>query len=306
MTFQIPEPRATYDLTMGDGAIIRVRRHGNANAKARIFLGNGNGFAADGYYPFWGPLCDTFDMVVFDFRNHGWNPPAESGADGHTYAQMTLDLDRVLREVQKREGEKTDIGIFHSMSSRTAMKHAIELGFKWSALFLFDPPNVPPKGHREYERMDFFEHRLAEWAHARQEHFGDPSELVAHYKETRAHSTWVEGAHELMARAVLREAADGGWELACPREYEASIYLQAMTLCLWPPYDAFGGPVKLIGADPDAKGAPGPAFANRALAEDFNYAYETVPGTGHLLQIQKPEECRRIVFSFLDENRIGY
>jgi pimeloyl-ACP methyl ester carboxylesterase len=305
MTPEIPAPRDVYDLTMGDGATIRVRRHGNPDAPARIFLGNGNGFAADGYFPFWGPLCERFDLAVFDFRNHGWNPPAESGSDGHTYAQMTLDLDRVLREVRARESEKTDIGIFHSMSSRTAMKHAIELGFKWDALFLFDPPNVPPKGHREYERMDIFEHRLADWAHGRQERFKDPSELAAHYKETRAHSTWVEGAHELMARAVLRQEGDE-WVLACPREFEASIYLQAMTLCLWPPYSAFGGPVKLIGADPEAKGAPGPAFANRALAEDFGYDYDTVPGTGHLLQIQKPEECRRIVLSFLDRNGIAY
>jgi pimeloyl-ACP methyl ester carboxylesterase len=89
--------------------------------------------------------------------------------------------------------------------------------------------------------------------------------------------------------------------LACPRELEASIYLQAMTLNVWPPADAYGGPVKLIAADPDARGAPGPAFANRALAEDFGYVYETIPGAGHMLQIQKPEECRRAVLRFLEE-----
>ena len=44
--------------------------------------------------------------------------------------------------------------------------------------------------------------------------------------------------------------------------------------------------MKLIAADPDARGAPAPAFANRALAEDFGYEYEAIPGTGHLLQIQ--------------------
>jgi pimeloyl-ACP methyl ester carboxylesterase len=73
---------------------------------------------------------------------------------------------------------------------------------------------------------------------------------------------------------------------------------------LWPPYDAYGGPVKLIGADPEARGAPAPAFANRALAEDFDYAYEAIPGTGHLLQIQKPEECRRSMLDFLADSGI--
>jgi len=84
-----------------------------------------------------------------------------------------------------------------------------------------------------------------------------------------------------MARAVLRREGSGsGWELSCPRELEASIYLQAMTLNLWPRYEA--------------------------LAQELGYAYEAIPGTGHLLQIQKPEECRRAMLTFLDEQGIRY
>ena len=300
----IPRPLETFDLVMGDGAVITIRRHGRPDG-TRLYLSNGNGFAVDGYYPFWGPLAERFDVIAFDARNHGMNPRAASGQDGHTYAQMTLDLERIRREVEGRLGPKPGVGVFHSMSARTAMKHAVELGFPWAALILFDPPNVPPPGHRTYEAMDVFEHRLAEWALKRRNRFDDPSELARQYAETRAHSTWVPGAHELMARAVLRQE-DGGWTLACPRELEASIYLQAMTLHLWPPYAAYGGPVKMIAADPKAPGAPAPAFANQALADDHGYVYEAIPGTGHLLQIQRPEECRRAMLSFLDECRVRY
>lgn len=301
---RVPVPLETFDLVMGDGAIIRVRRHGRADG-IRLFVSNGNGFAIDGYYPFWGSLAERFELIVFDVRNHGWNPPAASGKDGHTYAQMTLDLERVRREVDARLGRKRSVGVFHSMSARTAMKHAVELGFPWDALILFDPPNVPPPGHRVYEVMDVFERRLAEWAMRRQDRFGDPAELAGQYAETRAHSTWVPGAHALMARAVLRRNDDAGcWELCCARELEASIYLQAMTLNLWPSSAACGGPVKMIAADPDAPGAPAPAFANQALARELGYAYEAIPGTGHLLQIQKPEECRRAMLTFLDAHGI--
>lgn len=287
---------------MGDGAVIRVRRYARPHA-VRLFVSNGNGFAIDGYYPFWGPLLDRFEIVAFDFRNHGRNPVAASGRDGHTYAQMALDLEGVVRAVAERFGPRTCVGVFHSMSARTAMKHAIEIGFPWKALILFDPPNVPPPGHRGYEAMHVFERRLADWAMLRPDRFADPSELARQFAETRAHGTWVPGAHELMARAVLRPSPDeaGGWTLACPRELEASIYLQAMTLNLWPAPDAYGGPVKLIAADPETRGAPAPAFANRALAEDFGYAYESIPGTGHLLQIQKPEACRRAMLTFLGD-----
>jgi pimeloyl-ACP methyl ester carboxylesterase len=297
---QVPAPLETFDIVMGDGAVIRVRRHGRPGG-TRMLVSNGNGFAIDGYYPFWGPLTDRFEVIAFDFRNHGANPRAASGKDGHTYAQMTLDLERVRRGVEARLGPKPTVGVFHSMSARTAMKHAIELGFAWAALVLFDPPNVPPPGHRVFDLMDVFERRLAEWALQRQDHFADPSELARQYAETRAHRSWVPGAHALMARAVLRRDESGdGWELSCPRELEASIYLQAMTLHLWPPADAYGGPVKMIAADPEAPGAPAPAFANQALAE-LRYVYEAIPGTGHLLQIQKPEACRQSMLAFLDD-----
>jgi pimeloyl-ACP methyl ester carboxylesterase len=298
----IPASRERFDVVMGDGAIIRVRRHGRPDG-LRLFISNGNGFAVDGYYPFWGPLTDRFEVIAFDFRNHGANPLAASGKDGHTYAQMTLDLERVRRAVEERLGVRASIGVFHSMSARTAMKHAIELGFRWAALILFDPPNVPPAGHRTYEAMDVFERRLADWALRRQDRFADPSELARQYAETRAHSSWVPGAHALMANAVLRRrAAEDGWELSCPRELEASIYLQAMTLNLWPPAAAYGGPVKMIAADPSAPGAPAPAFANQALAAELGYVYEAISGTGHMLQIQKPQECRRAMLSFLEEH----
>ena len=79
-----------------------------------------------------------------------------------------------------------------------------------------------------------------------------------------------------------------------------------MTMNLWPPYDAYGGAVKLIAADPEAPGAPAPAFANKALTKGPGYPYEAIPGTSHLLQIQKPAECRRAMLAFLDEHRIPY
>lgn len=303
MTVHIPTPHDTADVVAGDGAIIRLRRYARPDA-LRLFLSNGNGFAIDGYYPFWGPLADRFELVVFDVRNHGQNPLATSGRDGHTYAQMTLDLERVVRAVAAQFGRRRSVGVFHSMSARTAMKHAIEIGFPWDALILFDPPTVPPRGHAWYEAMDVFEHRLADWAMQRPDAFADPSALARQYAETRAHSNWVPGAHELMARAVLREE-DGGYVLACPRELEASIYLQAMTLNLWPRSNDYGGPVKLIAADPDAKGAPAPAFANRALAEEGGYSYDAIPGTGHLLQIQKPDECRAAMLKFLADRGIA-
>lgn len=302
MRFSLPEPNQAFDIPMDDGASIAVRRHGNPDG-VRLIVSHGNGFAINGYLPFWGPLQDDFDLVVFDMRNHGENP--RSGGDGHNYLQFSHDLERVYQGVTGTLGHKTSIGVFHSMSARTAMKHAVEIGWRWDALVLFDPPSVPPVDHWHYEAMRVFEKRLLDWAMDRPTRFADPADLAGEYAENRGHSRWVPGAHQLMAEAILRKEDDkGDWALVCRRELEAAIYLEALTLDLWPTADAFGGPTILIGADPEMKGAPPTGRANRALHEENGIAYEAIPGTGHLLQLEQPDACRAAMLRFLKDHSL--
>jgi pimeloyl-ACP methyl ester carboxylesterase len=297
MQFELPTAHTTFDVALEDGAKIRVRRHGNASG-VRLLLAHGNGFAADAYYPYWQHLLPQFDLVVFDFRNHGQNVPVVPA--NHTYEQLVRDLERVVQEVKSRLGEKPTAGIFHSMSGRTAMKHAIEIGWRWDALLLFDPPNVPPPDHPAYAAMAAFEKRLTAWARGRRRRFAAIDELAEEYRQSRAAARWVPGAHELMARSVLRRSLDGdGYELVCDPENEAAIYAQAMTLNLWPAAKEFGGPVKLVGCDPNMQGAPTTGAANQALGTEGGYDYGFVAGTGHLLQIEKPQECVRLTIEFL-------
>jgi pimeloyl-ACP methyl ester carboxylesterase len=281
---------------MDDGAQILIRRGGNPDG-VRLYLSNGNGFAIDGYRVFWEPLLEHYELVLFDMRNHGRNGPC--GADGHHYKQLARDLGAVFRGVDGRLGHRKSVGVFHSMSARAAMKHAVEMEFVWDALVLFDPPSVPPRGHEHYEAMRSFELRLVEWAVGRQDSFSSPDELREIYAANRAQSRWLPEAREDMAKAILRPDGAGRYVLTCRRELEASIYLAALTLDLWPKASAIRGPAKLIGADPDAKGSPPTGAANRALALEGGYEYESVPETGHLLQIERPEACREAMLAFL-------
>jgi pimeloyl-ACP methyl ester carboxylesterase len=303
MPFEIPTPSMSFEVPLEDGARIYMRRHGNSDG-IRLLVTHGNGFAVDAYYPYWRHLLSDFDVVAFDFRNHGQNVPVVPS--NHTYAQLTRDLERIVREVRSRLGDKKTAGIFHSMSARTAMKHAIEVGWCWDALILFDPPDVPPHGHPQYATMEVFENRLTEWAKNRRRRYNAIEELVDEYKQLRTTRGWVEGEHELMARSVLRQSPGGsGYELVCAPENEANIYAEALTLNLWPKASEFGGPVKLIGCDPEMKGGTATGPANRALGIEGGYDYSFVSGTGHLLQIEKPEECIALTLEFLRKHGLA-
>jgi len=287
-----------FDITAEDGAVFKIRRGGNSKG-TRLFLSNGNGFAVDGYRVFWEPLLEDFDLILFDMRNHGRNDPV--GADRHTYFQMARDLDVIFAEVNARLGPKKNVGVFHSMSSRTAMKHAVQMRWVWDALVIFDPPNVPLRGHPHYEAMRSFELKLSQWAANRQDVFNSPAELSAYWSENRAQRRWVNQARDDMANAVLRSGGEDQYVLSCRRELEAAIYLAALSMDLWPHSSAYGGPVKMIGADPDDPSGPPIGAANRALAQDGDYVYEAIPETGHLLQIERPDACRDAMLSFLRE-----
>ena len=89
----MPKPHRVLDLKMDDGAIIRVRRHGNP-AGPRLVLCHGNGLAIDAYLPFWNLLRDRYDLILFDVRNHGENPL--HGGSGHDMAHFVVDLEKIL------------------------------------------------------------------------------------------------------------------------------------------------------------------------------------------------------------------
>lgn len=297
--FTIPTPLATVDLEMDDGAIIRVRQHGNRNGP-RVILAHGNGFAIDAYYPFWQHLLERFEVVLYDQRNHGHNPRHEAA---YEISNFVGDMERVFQQVQASFGRKKNAGIFHSVSAVTAIWHALDVGWRWDALVLFDPPLVPSVGHPLHEIARSFQRKMSEWSKDRPERFASPDELGNQLKKSKSLSQWVEGSHDLMARSILREDKEAGdWVLCCPPQGESKVYASNSRLDLCPRLGAIKGPVKFIASDPDDPNVRSPGLVNRALHEEFGHPYEAVPGTTHLLQIEKPAECASIVIGFLRES----
>lgn len=291
----IPVPDEAIRAPMTDGVELAVRRYSHPTGP-RLVISHGNGFAVNGYRVFWEPLLADYDVVLFDMRNHGQS--GVSGADGHNYRQMSRDIESVRSFVAETWGTRRTAGIFHSMSSRAAMKQAVDGESRWDALVLFDPPSVPPRGHDLYEKMRRFEMRLIEYALNRQDRFESVDALVEAYRVAPGSKTWLPEAMEDMARAVLRPV-QGEFALICQRELEATSYLAALTLDLWPTAKEMDVPAVLICADPEIeKGSP-TAVPNRALCREGGIDYRAVPKTGHLLQIERPEECRAAMLDFL-------
>ena len=89
-------------------------------------------------------MLERFDLALFDFRNCGRNP--FHAGETHHYSRFARDSAAVHSAITGEWGEKTTIGVFHSMSAITALLAVVEGVWHWDALVLFDPPMVPPDG----------------------------------------------------------------------------------------------------------------------------------------------------------------
>ena len=295
--WNVPEPLTVFEVRATDGATIAVRRHGNPDGP-RLVLSHGNGFSIDSYYPFWSLFTDRFDLFIYDFRNHGWNPV--NGPRTHNVPRFVSDTETVIRDIDRRFGEDQKIGLFHSLSALTALHQAAD-GGGFSALVLFDPPVCPPGGF-PHDLQDVGR-RLGGSARRRRDRFETPEDFAKHLSGTKVFERVCPSVVDLFARTTLRRATDGtSYELCCPREYEALIceyiFCWAMTVDL----ESVTCPIKAIGADPTVPNSYMPSMDIRDLQRvDYDY----IPETTHLLQLEEPETCAALALEFIEEYGLG-
>lgn len=298
LRWRVPAPLATTAAVMDDGTEIVVRRHGNP-AGTRIVLSHANGFAADAYYPFWSLLTDRFDVVVYDFRNHGWNAVGELNA--HAIPTFVRDMTIVARTVERAFGAKPAIGVFHSLSGQTAAIEACSGAASFAALVLFDPFICPQGCHPDHrERLKTTMALMVEGALRRRSTFASEGAFAERLRRTPAFERLRPGVAELLAQTTLRVAEEeSGFVLRCPREYEAQVSDQGYPYAATVDVDAIACPVKVIGSDPLA---PHSFLPTVTMDEIGALNYDFIPETTHFLQLEEPEQCVAAMLDFIGDD----
>ena len=288
--WRVPEPRSVHEVAVDAETTILVRRHGNPDGP-RLVLSHGNGMAIDLYYPFWSRLLDDFDLVMYDLRNHGWN--RVSSLAGHNVPTLIADHDIVLEAIEGKWGEKPQAGVFHSVSALVTLLSPGR-GQRYSALVLYDPPICKPgRSHREFEESAA---EIAGLARRRTEKFKRREDFAAILPLLPVLRRFVPGAYDLMTMTVLRASEDEGFELRCPREYEAQIVDFASVYGVAVDFDSLVCPVKVIGADPTL---PFSYLPTLDLSDILSVDYDFLPDATHFLQLEKPAECAESLRQYL-------
>lgn len=291
--WQVPEPLSVCEVRLDDGSISIVRRHGDPDAELRFVLSHGNGLAIDLYYPFWSLLCSNLDVVVYDLRNHGWNKVGLQ--TGHNIPTLVRDHDLILEDINRCYGYKPTVGVFHSLSALITLLSSSD---RYTARVLFDPPLCKPgesqaELHAAAERAAALIRRRGNW-------FESENEFAEFLRYIPAFRGVVPGVLELMARTTLRKSATvPGYELRCPREYEAQFMEYSRSFFPLLDLGTVATPTKVIGADPTLDYSYLPTFD---LSEITNLDYDFIPESTHYLQLEKPSECVTAMLEFLERH----
>ena len=290
--WDIPDPLSTLDVRVDKDTVITLRRHGNPEGP-RLVMSHGNGLAIDLYYPFWSLLTDEFDLIIYDLRNHGWNDV--STVERHNVPTFVDDHDRILEAIDTHYGDKPKIGVFHSVSALVTLLSP-NMGSDYSARVLFDPPLCKPG--RDLKDFEDAAVRLAGMTRSRTETFGSREDLASILTFVPTWQHVVPGVHELYARTTLRERdSEPGFELRCPREYEAQVVDYASTFAVLVDFDSLVCPTKVIGADPTL---PYSYLPTLDLSDVFTVGYDFIPDATHFLQLERPEECAELLREFIE------
>ena len=290
----VPEPLVVCEARMHDGTVIMLRRHGNPDGP-RVVLSHANGFAADAYFPFWSLFLDRFDLVLYDFRNHGWN--SVGPIEAHNIATFVDDNQCIAREIDEHFGAKPRIGVFHSLSAQAAAIEACSVSGSYAALVLFEPFICPPGCDPEHkERLRIAMESMSKVAYRRRESFDSKEAFAVRLRRIPNMQRLRPGTVELMADATLCAAPDGGYQLRCPREYEARINEQGFEYAKSVDIEALSCPVKLVGSDPVA---PNTFLPTVSMDEILALNFDFVPETTHFLQLEEPEACLAAVLEFV-------
>ncbi len=300
--WEVPQPTALLDVRLDESTVTTLRRHGNPEGP-RLVLCHGNGLAIDLYYPFWSLLEAEFDLVVYDLRNHGWNPVGPRR--DHNLPVLIRDHLLILDAIDRDFGLKSRVGVYHSVSALVALLafalpilgHPATSGGGFAGLVLFDPPIRKPG--TSSDEFDTATEQLARRTRKRGYSFPSPTDFAEFLGYLPTFARVVPGVRDLMARTTLRPSVSGEeYTLRCPREYEAQIMDYVRSFSHHLNLDEVTCPARVVGADPTLPYAYLPTFDMSSI---MTVDYDFVPEATHLLQLERPAECAKVVREFLAE-----
>ena len=245
-----------------------------------VLFVHANGFCKE----LWNPIVEELSgvtAIAVDQRGHGGSqvgPPPfdwwDLGRDSVTWGAL-LPTPRV--------------GVGHSSGGAAlAMAEILQPG-TWDHLVLVEPIILPGPFRRAET------HSLVEGALRRRTRFDSREQTRSSYAGRGPFASWTDRALDLYVEHGFRDDPDGSRALVCDPEIEAEFYRMASAHGAWDRLGEIACPVTLVIGEHSDSHPPQSAFVLAGRFRDC--ATVTVPGAGHFVPMEKPDEVRDVIRS---------
>ena len=249
---------------------------------------------ATGFLPWlWIPVSrlfsDTYRVIAPYFCDHREADPHEGGL---SWALLAEDLAAFCKALDIQNPYM----VGHSMGGAVMAIAAGALGLQVRKAVLIEPIFLPQEIYSIELTVD--QHPLAAKSIRRRNSWEDAKEARAYLRSKRLFATWDEEVLDLYVQYGMTPSEEGGLELACHPEKEASLFMGSRGYDPWPILSQVTCPVLVLeGEHTENKGF----IDQKKISAMFPAGeYCLVENAGHLIPMERPGMTARIIRDFFE------
>lgn len=278
---------STSRITVND-VTLAVTDHGSARAGdvRPLVLAHATGFCGEVWRPFVGELRERFRVVTLDQRGHG---DSDKPDRAYVWADFVNDLAGVIDGL----GMSEVYAVGHSKGGAAVAGVAAHFPGRIARAMLLDPVLMPAIAVAGDGPSNF----LAEGARRRRMIWDSRQQMLDSFAARPPFDVWRRDFLEAYVEGGTFVRDDGRVELKCPGEIEARVYeggarsasldfLQHVTI-----------PTLLVSGG--KSGTLPPERARQAAQLLANGRLEILPGVGHFVPMEAPDDVLRLLGPFL-------
>jgi pimeloyl-ACP methyl ester carboxylesterase len=226
-----------------------------------------------------------FRAVAIDQRAHGDSAKLSPPYDW-------WDVGRDVAEVAANDSAV--IGVGHSAGGAALLLAELTQPGTFASLLLVEPIVFPPPYGR------FPDNSMSAMARRRRDRFASREEAFANWRSKPAFAGWEERALWAYVDGGLRRTGDE-FTLKCPRDAEAEFFMAATEHRAWDRLGEIRPKVMVVAGEHSTTHQE--PFLQQLTARMENATYEIVPGTGHMVWMERPGLIASRAAQLLDELR---
>ncbi|MBL8094568.1 MAG: alpha/beta hydrolase [Anaerolineales bacterium] len=265
------------------------------SGSSTLVFAHANGYPPGAYRPLLDQLAEHHRVLAPEAR------PLWPGARPEAVSTWDVFADDWLAWAM-REALPPVIGVGHSIGAITLLQAALRAPERFTALVLLDPVLFTPGRHWLWrvvraaglgERL----HPLVKATLKRRRHFASVAEMVGRYRRVSVFKRIDDRGLLAYAESLAAPAPEGGVTLRFTPEWEARIYMTGAP-DLWRRLPTLKHPALIVaGAESDTFVPAAVSRARRALPQA---EVEIVPGAGHLVPLEKPNDVAELITGFVE------